>query len=320
MARIRDILRQADGHRQAPPFPTIGTRPCAAPSALRIVAETSEETPFIEVGAPGGAIDASPSVRAVPIPAMLNLSIEPPRVSAAANHSAAILEKPHGIVFRAIPPEPATLPVPAQRFAAELFVFHQPDHPTSAQYRRVLAGLKAQLPAAQAQILLFTTPDEDFHPGKLVLNLAIARVREGLGRIVVVDADLRTHELASLVGLPAEPGLANVLAGTTSLRRAVQETGFEGLDLLAAGAGPQDPAGLLAGQAMHAVLRHLRDRYRWVLVSAPPWDGRPDIVALATACDAVYLVTPHEADELTHVIPRQGGVLRGCIIVGESTK
>jgi Mrp family chromosome partitioning ATPase len=109
-----------------------------------------------------------------------------------------------------------------------------------------------------------------------------------------------------------------VLAGILSLKCAVRESGLEGLHVLAAGEGAQDPAGLLAGQAMHAVLRHLRDRYRWIFVSAPAWDGRPDIVALASACDAVYLVTTNENDDLKHIIPQQGGHLRGYLIISES--
>ena len=57
-----------------------------------------------------------------------------------------------------------------------------------------------------------------------------------------------------------------------------------------------------------------------VVVDGPSWDGRPEVVALALACDAVYLVLPdaeaesREADSLCQLIPEQGARLAGCIL------
>ena len=63
-----------------------------------------------------------------------------------------------------------------------------------------------------------------------------------------------------------------------------------------------------------------REQYDLVLVDAAPWDGRPEIVALACACDGVYLCLPEKDQEtpetanLLQVIPEQGAPLRGCIL------
>jgi Mrp family chromosome partitioning ATPase len=138
--------------------------------------------------------------------------------------------------------------------------------------------------------------------------------------VIVVDAHPRRPAVAERLGLPAAPGLAEVLAGTLSLQRAVQETGLTNLRALTA--GQPRPAGStrLAGEAMRAVLRHLRQRYDLVLVDGPVWDGRPDVLTLGSASDALYVVLRQSdagtpvADDLVEVIPQYGCPLRGCVL------
>ena len=62
----------------------------------------------------------------------------------------------------------------------------------------------------------------------------------------------------------------------------------------------------------------MRQRFDLALVDGPRWDGRPEVVALGCACDAVYLCLPEaeqdtpETVELLQVIPEQGA---GCAAV-----
>ncbi|HMC64768.1 MAG TPA: hypothetical protein VKI65_07500, partial [Gemmataceae bacterium] len=92
------------------------------------------------------------------------------------------------------------------------------------------------------------------------------------------------------------------------------------LHVLAAGEpGPADDE-LLSGDRIRSVLRQLREGFDLVLVDAPWWDGRPQIVALGSACDAVYLILPEakaespELDSLAKEIPQHGSRLCGCIL------
>ena len=68
------------------------------------------------------------------------------------------------------------------------------------------------------------------------------------------------------------------------------------------------------------VRAQLREQFDLVLVDGPPWDGRPEVVALGCACDAVYLCLPEAAQEtsetadLLQVIPEQGANLCGCVL------
>jgi Mrp family chromosome partitioning ATPase len=152
----------------------------------------------------------------------------------------------------------------------------------------------------------------------VLLNLALTRALQGDIQVAVVDANLSRPAVAERLGLPAAPGLCEVLLGGLPPPRAVRETGLEHLDVLTAGKAVGRGPALLAGEAVRSLLHYLRGHYDLVLVDAPCWDGRPEIVNLGGLCDAVYLVEPHgaarQADELVRLMPQQGVRLRGCIL------
>jgi non-specific protein-tyrosine kinase len=178
-----------------------------------------------------------------------------------------------------------------------------------------------QLPANHSQVLLFTAAAPGTDATTVLLNLAITRAKHGQGGVVLVDADLRRSAVAERLGLPPAPGLADVLAGTVPLHRALRETGQANLHALMAGKALETSHRLLAGESMRAIFRYLRGRFEWVLVDAPRWDGRPEVVALGAACDAVYLVLPEaqadtpQVEELVHLVADQGSCLRGCVLI-----
>jgi tyrosine-protein kinase Etk/Wzc len=111
-----------------------------------------------------------------------------------------------------------------------------------------------------------------------------------------------------------------VLSGRLPLEEAIRPTLLPGLLVLPAGAADAAPATRLAGEAMRSVLWKLREQFDLVLIDGPRWDGRPEVVALGCACDAVYLCLPEadqdmaETNDLLQVIAEQGASLRGCIL------
>jgi Mrp family chromosome partitioning ATPase len=224
------------------------------------------------------------------------------------------------VTFQPWPLEPPPLAPPGQRFSKDLLAFHCPEHPVSGQYRSLLQSLVGPQAAGRAQVLLFSAAGAGAGTTTALLNLAISAVREGNLRVVVVDADMRRPAVAERLGLTAAPGLQEVLAGKVSLQRAVQGTGLVNLWALTAGENSPGGGARLAGEAMRSVLRHLRGRFDLVLVDAPPWDGRPEVVALGSFCDTVYLVVRQDlaqtaaVQDLLELIPQQGSRLRGCIL------
>jgi Mrp family chromosome partitioning ATPase len=235
------------------------------------------------------------------------------------------------VAFRPLHTPPPPLPPARERFAPELVAFHQSQHPVSQQYRALLGSLLTAHKSGQttgAEALFFTGAAPGVGTTTTVLNLAITAAREARPndagdaerRVLVIDACTRRAAVAHKLGLPASPGLHEVLAGSIPVEQAVRESGQANLHVLTAGTADADRGNHLVGEAMETVVRQLRGRFQLILVDGMPWDGRPDVVAPGALCDGVYLVVRHddhqkpEVAELLHVIPRQGSRLRGCVL------
>jgi Mrp family chromosome partitioning ATPase len=312
MGRILEALK-----RTAACLPPEMTRPCLHRTTVADVDPASEtpeeELPFVEVG-PRKSFEASPDVLAAG-----------PRPTAPVSEPA----EPAGetmplrkVTFRNIPPEQRGGVDTPSRFVPELVAYHNPGHPLSQQYRQLLPPLLAALPALGSQVLLFTSARDGSDTTTVLLNVAITAVRELRKRVAVVDGNLRRPALADRLGMPESPGVREVLAGMVPLEKALRESEQSGLLALTAGLGCAGNGLRFVAETIRSLLRQLRQRFDLVLVDGPRWDGRPDVVLLGSACDAVYLVLPEneadstQVDDLYQVIPAQGGHLAGCIVAG----
>ncbi len=313
MGKMLDAFEKARSRRSAlsPAAPMLAT---IWPEEESLVEdEDEEEMPFVEVGGP-----REPGERVLPVlppPAPILRAIieeEPPAPVVS-------LEGLMTIRFQALSLE--GMPSgPLSRFAPELVAYHQPDHVISGQYRDLTTSLLVQTPMEQPRVMLFTGGAAGAGTTSVALNTAITLARHNLRRVVVVDAHFKRPAVASRLGLPEAPGLGDVLAGKVGVESVIRSTPLPGLRALLAGTSEVASPVRLAGERMRSLLWELREQYDLVLVDAPAWDGRPEIVALGCACDAVYVCLPEkeqntpETAALLQVIPEQGAPLRGCIL------
>ena len=219
---------------------------------------------------------------------------------------------------------------PPRRSAAsapELVAYHAPGQPASTATptcspRSSRPGASA--PGAACRTLLLTAARAEIGTTTVLLNLAISAARQGL-RVVVVDANLRRPALADRLGLPAGPGLTDVLAGEAR-SDAVRPTAQAGLFALSAGSA----TALLADEtSLRDVVLELAAQYDLVLIDGPrieqplpagrAWDRRA-VSLLATACQAMYLVVPAAESEtaattdLAASLVERALPLAGCIV------
>ena len=314
MGRILETLKQT-GHRGA-------VSEAAPASHAEPNGAATDEVPFIEVGGRGTTVDGSAAVLAtMPETTRFIPHASPamPRPEPSIGVTAPRSANPLTVAYQPLA-APSLREAASKRLAPSLVAFHQPNHAVSGQYRSLLAGLTGQLPGRDAQVLLLAAPNSGTGATTVVLNLAITRARQTSKPVVVVDANLRRPAVAERLGLRVGPGLHEVAAGTIPLSAALQETAQPGLTVLPAGEASAAAGAWPASEALRAVLEQLRRHFDWVLVDAPSWDGGPELVALGSACDAVYLVLrPAEVDapvvhELGRLIPHLGSCLGGYIL------
>lgn len=138
------------------------------------------------------------------------------------------------------------------------------------------------------------------------VNLAITMARAGL-RTLLVEGDLRRPKASATLGLDHSIGVTTVLLGRVALRDAVQTHAESGLNVLASGAVPPNPAELLQSNAMAELLKQVRVEYDVVVVDAPPLLPVTDAALLAVQADGAIVVVRHgktTRDQVTQALQR----------------
>ncbi len=150
---------------------------------------------------------------------------------------------------------------------------------------------------AKTLSLTSTLPQE----GKTLVttNLAVAMAHEGL-RVLLVDADVWRGRVHEVFGIPASPGLGEVLRGEMGVADvfevdengvgAIHTTSVQGLYVLPRGRSGASPSLLGRGTPLRAVLERLSDEFDFVLVDGPPVLAAGTAPVLSAATDGVVML------------------------------
>ena len=151
--------------------------------------------------------------------------------------------------------------------------------------------------------ILVTSPAPSEGKSTVAFELAAMAARSG-HRVVLLEADLRRPSISALAGIRSSPGLAQLLAGETSIDDAchtvsVDADGDAELAVIPAGGVPPNPLQLLESRTFAETLEALSDAFDLVIVDTPPLLGVPDAIPLTRSVDGVLIVarlhqTTHE--------------------------
>jgi tyrosine-protein kinase Etk/Wzc len=164
-----------------------------------------------------------------------------------------------------------------------------PEDPSSEAYRTLRTNVTFVNAGQKMQCIVVTSPGPGEGKSTTAANLAITLAQQG-ARTLLVDADLRRPIVHRAFNLVQEPGLTDVLVGTTGLREAIRPNVAPKLDLLPAGPQPPNPSELLGSEAMQKLVAQLRGQYEMVVFDSPPILAVTDATVLGAASDAVILV------------------------------
>lgn len=155
------------------------------------------------------------------------------------------------------------------------------------------------------QTLCITAADSGAGSTTIASNLAIAIAQSG-SEVLLVDANWRSPALHEVLGAgTAAPGLAEVIAGKTTLEEAICPTDIHELRILYAGTPPADPAAALASKRGEETFGQLSQMAEFVIVDTPAAGTVPDAAIAASYAGGTILVT----DPLTKR-DRAAGALR----------
>jgi capsular exopolysaccharide synthesis family protein len=175
-----------------------------------------------------------------------------------------------------------------------------PFMPGAEQFRTLRSRLYRMRETQPLQTILISSaiPAE----GKTVVssNLAYALVRQQGCRVLLIDADLRSPRVHTLLGTPAAPGLADYLQETATEFQIAQRSSEENFCFIPAGNHVTHPSELISSDRMKEFLERVKPAFDWIIIDSPPALPVADASVLGGLVDGVLLVvrarsTPSEA-------------------------
>jgi protein-tyrosine kinase len=133
------------------------------------------------------------------------------------------------------------------------------------------------------------------------LNLALAFASERDVKALLVDVDTQHSAIQTILGIPAEPGIVDVLAGNCELSDALIQTNIANLLILPAGQrGPHVPE-LFSSNQMAMLMSDMTQPFadRYIIIDTPPCMASSDAAALAPLVgQIVFIVEAHHTQQV----------------------
>lgn len=159
----------------------------------------------------------------------------------------------------------------------------------SEAYHSLRTALQFSTPTGAPRSILVTSsrPAE----GKSTTAYAVALNLARLGRrVLLADGDLRNPSMHRTIGVDNDAGMSNLLSSERDLASLTKPTGQDGLDFIACGPLPPNPAELWGGDGLRRVLEHASLTYDHIVIDGPPVLGFADAPLLAAAVDGTIFV------------------------------
>lgn len=154
------------------------------------------------------------------------------------------------------------------------------------------------------------------------LNLAVVAAQAGQ-RVCLIDADLRRGELQRFFNLPRRGnGLAEILAGATTLDEALLREVQPNLAFLPSGRYPPNPSELLMRRDFSALVERLNDEFDLAIFDCPPALAVTDPVIVGRSVGSTVIVARHdvtpmgEVEAVRKTLNTTGVHLAGAILNG----
>ena len=194
-----------------------------------------------------------------------------------------------------------------------------PSSPHAEAYRVLRQNLR--LPPSQSRGHAITVTSGGVGEGKSLSLFNLAYICATLGdRVLMIDSDMRRPRQHTMLNVPNDRGLAEVLFGDLSVSDAIIETEVPNLYFMPAGRLSTEHFGVLDAERVRILCDALKKQFDFVMFDAPPIMGVSDASVLAGQMDGVLLVIQHRkhprdvALRAATLVEKSGGNLLGVVL------
>jgi len=206
------------------------------------------------------------------------------------------------------------------RKAMALKYYNEPRSPIAESIKTAITSIELSAAEQPPRTILITSVLAGAGKSTLSCNTALSFLSSG-DKCLIIDVDLRKPSLHKIFNADnRSKGLSNVLSGMNTLKEVIRTTEFEGLDFIASGPLPPNPAELIASSRMRQLLELAGKQYSHIILDGPPYQGFAEILVLANMVDGVILVTVEgdtPRDGVKHFrrsVLNVGGSILGAIV------
>jgi capsular exopolysaccharide synthesis family protein len=164
-----------------------------------------------------------------------------------------------------------------------------PSNPIAEAFRSFRTALQFSTDQGAPKSIVVTSAQPGEGKSTTALALAINFAHLGM-KVLLIDADLRNPSQHRNLARSHGSGLTNYLAGLAMPESIFQKTDVDGLYFMASGPLPPNPAELLAGPKMLALLSTAAEKVDVVVIDSPPVLGLADAPLLASIASGTLLV------------------------------
>lgn len=159
----------------------------------------------------------------------------------------------------------------------------------------LVAGLngKADAPGdGQKHSIAIGVTSPDYGDGKTTISIALASsLAEDFGQeVTLADADFPTHSIGRQYGIEQNPGLAEVLRGTSMLESVRHRIRPAAMSVVPAGRVSTDPTRLARSEQLAELVETMKSTSRFVVFDLPATLHSMSAPVLAQRCDGIIVV------------------------------
>lgn len=208
---------------------------------------------------------------------------------------------------------------PAQ--ASPLLAISHPNDPAVESLRSLRTSLHFIMLGAQDNRLVISGPGPQAGKSFVCANLAAVIAQAGK-RVLLIDVDMRKGHLHTLLGMPADMGLADLLAGRCEFAEVIHPTPVAGLFLLPRGQIPPNPSELLMHPNFTTALQQASANHDLVILDTPPLLAVTDAAIVGRQAATTLIVTrfgvssAHEIELTVRRFAQNGIEIKGAIFNG----